>query len=208
MKLIIHSEIWTLLHHLEQIIIFSHFNLECWIFSSLFCREVSRQRNFTQKLKDQTAQKVCLHWQRSAVDCRMGRLDRQQWWRINGQPAVSCLSLLPTTIDDIVTFTFQNFVSFSNPQTTNDDVVRNFYFHPIWRPSMILLPSLDKTFPGCKNHRWYFRCHFHFLQLSAILLPSLYTASTFYLQQSTTVLFRKHIILAHQPYTIGIIILL
>ena len=75
MKLIIHSEIWTLLHHLEQIIIFSHFNLECWIFSSLFCREVSRQRNFTQKLKDQTAQKVCLHWQRSAVDCRMGRLD-------------------------------------------------------------------------------------------------------------------------------------
>ena len=73
MKLIIHSEIWTLLHHLEQIIIFSHFNLECWIFSSLFCREVSRQRNFTQKLKDQTAQKVCLHWQRSAVDCRMGR---------------------------------------------------------------------------------------------------------------------------------------
>ena len=166
--------------------IFSHFNLECWIFSSLFCREVSRQRNFTQKLKDQTAQKVCLHWQRSAVDCRMGRLDRQQWWRINGQPAVSCLSLLPTTIDDIVTFTFQNFVSFSNPQTT----------------------SLDKTFPGCKNHRWYFRCHFHFLQLSAILLPSLYTASTFYLQQSTTVLFRKHIILAHQPYTIGIIILL
>ena len=61
------------MHHLEQIIILSHFNLECWIFSPLICREVSRQRNFTQKLKDQAAQKVCLHWQRSAVDCRMGR---------------------------------------------------------------------------------------------------------------------------------------
>ena len=86
--------------------------------------------------------------------------------------------------------------------------------------SMILSLSLSKTLFLFPTHKQPYLINFSRLQKSSMIfsmslsLPTTisdtftFTASTFYLQQSTTVLFRKHIILAHQPYTIRIIILL
>ena len=177
MKLIIHSEIWTLLHHLEQIIIFSHFNLECWIFSSLFCREVSRQRNFTQKLKDQTAQKVCLHWQRSAVDCRMGRLDSSGGGSMVSPRWVACpcypqllmiLSLsLSKTLFLFPTHKQQTTMLYATFIFTLFDVHR-WYCYPhlikLFPAAKIIDDIFDVTFTSY-NYQRYFYLHFIQLQL-------------------------------------------
>ena len=157
--------------------IFSHFNLECWFFSSLFCREVSRQRNFTQKLKDQTAQKVCLHWQRSAVDCRMGRLDSSGGGSMVSPRWVACpcypqllmiLSLsLSKTLFLFPTHKQQTTMLYATFIFTLFDVHR-WYCYPhlikLFPAAKIIDDIFDVTFTSY-NYQRYFYLHFIQLQL-------------------------------------------